>query len=84
MLNELIHEDGHAVHEAALRTRPAFYSLGGDLFVEAFADVPAWSSFEPEWQRKYLGHSAPAAASLEELFSNVMLDVAWSVFEMRC
>ncbi len=47
VLNELIHEDGHAVHEAALRTRPAFYSLDGDLFGEAFADVPAWSSFEP-------------------------------------
>ena len=65
VLNELIHEDGHAVHDAALRTRPAFYSLGDDLFLEAFADVPAWSSFEPRWQRKYLGHSAPAAASLE-------------------
>jgi hypothetical protein len=82
VLNELIHEDGHAVHEAALRTRPAFYSLGGDLFDEAFADVPAWSSFEPAWQRKYLGRSAPAAASLEELFSSVMLDVAWSLFEI--
>ncbi len=82
VLNELIHEDGHAVHEAALRTRPAFYSLGGDLFDEAFADVPAWSSFEPEWQRKYLGRSAPAAASLEELFSSVTLDVAWSLFEI--
>ena len=82
VLNELIHEDGHAVHEAALRTRPAFYSLGGDLFDEAFADVPAWSCYQPEWQRKYLGHSAPAAASLEELFSSVMLDVAWSLFEI--
>lgn len=82
VIDELIHEDGHAVHEAALRTRPAFYSLGGDLFDEAFADVPAWSSFEPRWQRKYLGRSAPAAASLEELYSNVILDVAWSLFEI--
>jgi hypothetical protein len=82
VLNELIHEDAHAVHEAALRTRPAFYSLGGDLFDEAFADVPAWSSYEPQWQRKYLGQSAPAAAALEELFSSVMLDVAWSLFEI--
>jgi len=82
VLDELIHEDGHAVHEAALRTRPAFYSLGGDLFDEAFADVPAWSCFEPAWQRRYLGRSAPAAASLEELFSSVMLDVAWSLFEI--
>jgi hypothetical protein len=82
VLNELIHEDGHAVHEAALRTRPAFYSLGGDLFDEAFADVPAWSSLEPAWQRKYLGRSATTAASLRELYSNVMLDVAWGLFEL--
>jgi hypothetical protein len=83
VLNELIHEDGHAVHYAAVRTRPAFYSLGDDLFFEAFADVPAWSSMEPAWQRKYLGTSATAAASLRELYSDVMLDVAWGLFEMR-
>ena len=83
VLNELIHEDGHAVHWAAVRTRPAFYSLGDDLFFEAFADVPAWSSMEPAWQRKYLGTSATVAASLRELFSDVMLDVAWGLFELR-
>jgi hypothetical protein len=83
ILNELIHEDGHAVHEAALRIRPAYYSLGDDLFVEAFADVTAWSSSEPEWQKKYLGTSADEASSLRELFSNVMLDAAWSLFELR-
>jgi len=83
VLNELIHEDGHAVHEAAVRTRPAFYSLGDDLFVEAFADVPAWSSMQPAWQRKYLGTSATVAASLRELYSDVMLDVAWGLFELR-
>jgi hypothetical protein len=82
VLNELIHEDGHAVHEAALRTRPAFYSLGDDLFDEAFADVPAWSSLEPDWQCKYLGSCAMTAASLRELYSNVMLDVAWGLFEL--
>jgi hypothetical protein len=83
VLNELIHEDGHAVHYAAVRTRPAFYSLGDDLFFEAFADVPAWSSMEPAWQRKYLGTGASAAASLRELYSDVMLDVAWGLFELR-
>jgi len=82
VLNELIHEDGHAVHDAALRTRPAFYSLGDDLFDEAFADVPAWSALEPAWQRKYLGRGSAAAASQRELFSNVMLDVAWGLFEL--
>jgi hypothetical protein len=83
VLNELIHEDGHAVHYAAVRTRPAFYSLGDDLFFEAFADVPAWSCMEPAWQHKYLGRSASAAASLRELYSDVMLDVAWGLFELR-
>jgi hypothetical protein len=82
VLNELVHEDGHAVHDAALRTRPAFFSLGDDLFDEAFADVPAWSVLEPAWQRKYLGRGAAAAASQRELFSNVMLDVAWGLFEL--
>jgi len=83
VLNELIHEDGHAVHYAALRTRPAFFSLGDDVFFEAFADVPAWSSSEPSWQQKYLGLHAAEASSLRELFSNVMLDVAWGLFELR-
>ncbi len=82
VLNELIHEDGHAVHEAAVRTRPAFWSLGGDFFDEAFADVPAWSCLEPAWQLKYLGSSATTRASMRELFSNVMLDVAWGLFDL--
>ncbi len=83
VLNELIHEDGHAVHFMALRTRPAYFSLGDDLFFEAFADVPAWSSGEPAWQQKYLGAAADEATSLREMFANVMLDVAWSLFELR-
>jgi hypothetical protein len=83
VLNELIHEDGHAVHFAALRTRPAYFSLGDDVFFEAFADVPAWSSSEPEWQHKYLGRSAGESAALRELYSNVVLDVAWGLFELR-
>jgi hypothetical protein len=83
VLNELIHEDGHAVHFEALRTRPAFFSLGDELFFEAFADVPAWSSSEPLWQQKYLGRHAAEGSALRELFSNVMFDVAWSLFELR-
>jgi hypothetical protein len=83
VLNELIHEDGHAVHYAALRTRPAYFSLGDDLFFEAFADVPAWSSSEPQWQQKFLGSRAAEESSMRELFSNVMLDVAWGLFELR-
>jgi oligoendopeptidase F len=83
VVNELIHEDGHAVHYLAVRTRPAYFSLGDDLFFEAFADVPAWSSSEPPWQQKYLGVAADEGSSLRELYSNVVLDVAWSLFELR-
>lgn len=83
LLNELVHENGHAVHMMALHVRPAFMDLGDSLFVEAFADVPSWNTFEPSWQRKYLGKSAPEAASLRSLFSGVMLDVAWALFECR-
>lgn len=83
LLNELVHENGHAVHMMALQTRPAFMDLGDALFYEAFADVPSWSTYEPAWQRKYLGRSAPEAASLRGLYATVMLDVAWALFELR-
>ena len=53
------------------------------LFTEAFADVPSWSVHEPAWQRRYLGAEVAEAVSLRALFSDVMLDVAWSLFEMR-
>jgi Zn-dependent oligopeptidase len=67
----------------ALRTRPAFMDLGDPLFYEAFADVPSWSTYEPAWQQKYLGRSSPEVSSLRALYSNVMLDVAWALFELR-
>jgi hypothetical protein len=83
LLNELVHENGHAVHMMAIHVRPAFMDLGDPLFVEAFADVPSWNTYEPSWQRKYLGQAAPEAASLRGLFSSVILDVAWALFECR-
>jgi hypothetical protein len=83
VLNEIVHEDGHAVHMAAVRARPAFFDLGDDLFVEAFADVTAWSVAEPAWQRRYLGHAVQPSGSLEALYASVMLDVAWGLFELR-
>jgi hypothetical protein len=81
-LNELTHETGHAVHYMAIRARPAYFWTD-TLFIEAFADVPSWSVFEPAWQQKYLGPSVPRADSLRELYSLVMLDVAWGLFEVR-
>jgi hypothetical protein len=81
-INELVHETGHAVHIAAIRTRPAYF-WPDTLFMEAFADVPSWSVFDPAWQQKYLGRSAPRADALREQFALVMLDVAWGLFEIR-
>jgi hypothetical protein len=83
LLNELVHENGHVVHMMALHTRPAFMDLGDALFYEAFADVPSWSVYEPAWQQKYLGKSVSAASSLRALYSSVMLDVAWALFDLR-
>ncbi len=83
VLNELVHENGHVVNITAIRNRPAFVDWPSDLFAEAFADVPAWSTYEPVWQRRYLGHAAPEQLSLRALYSAVMLDVALSLFELR-
>lgn len=82
-LNELVHENGHAVHISAIRNRPAYVDWNDDLFVEAFADVPSWSVYEPAWQQRYLGAQAPERASLRALYGSVMLDVAWALFECR-
>lgn len=83
VLNELVHENGHVVNITAIRNRPAFVDWPSDLFAEAFADVPSWSTYEPVWQRRYLGHEAPEQLSLRALYSGVVLDVAWSLFELR-
>jgi hypothetical protein len=83
VLNELVHENGHVVNLTAIRNRPAFVDWPGDLFVEAFADVPAWSTYEPAWQRRYLGRETSEQISLRALYAVVVLDVAWSLFELR-
>ncbi len=83
VLNELVHENGHVVNLTAIRNRPAFVYWPGDLFVEAFADVPGWSTYEPAWQRRYLGRETSQQASLRALYGVVVLDVAWSLFELR-
>jgi hypothetical protein len=83
VLNELVHENGHVVNLTAIRNRPAFVDWPGDLFVEAFADVPSWSAYEPAWQRRYLGRETSEQSSLRALYSVVVLDVAWSLFELR-
>jgi len=82
-LNEFIHENGHAVHGLALRTRPAYMDLGDTLFVEAFADVTSWDVYDSKWQEKYLGRAAPDSISLRSQYASVVLDCAWALFEIR-
>jgi hypothetical protein len=83
VLNELVHENGHVVNLTAIRNRPAFLDWPGSLLGEAFADVPSWSTYEPAWQRRYLGRETSEQISLRALYAVVVLDVAWSLFELR-
>ncbi len=39
--------------------------------------------YEPELQKKYLGTAIDARTSLRAQFGGVILDVAWSLFELR-
>ena len=83
-LNELLHETGHAVHIAAIRTRPAFSDWpDSDPFTEAVADFIALDVYEPAWQQRWLGDSVPLADGLRSRYGGVVLDVAWALFEMR-
>jgi hypothetical protein len=83
-LNELLHETGHAVHIAAIRTRPAFRDWpDSDPFTEAVADVVALDVYEPAWQQRWLGDSVPLAEGLRGRYGGIVLDVAWALFEAR-
>jgi hypothetical protein len=83
-LNELLHETGHAVHIAAIRTRPAFADWpDSDPFSEALAEFVALDVYEPMWQQHWLGDSVPLAQSLRSRYGGIVLDVAWALFEMR-
>ncbi len=83
-LNELLHETGHAVHIAAVHTRPAFADWpDSDPFTEGLADVVALDVYEPAWQQHWLGDSATTAESLRGRYAGIVLDVAWALFEIR-
>jgi hypothetical protein len=83
-LEELLHETAHAVHIAAIRTRPAFADWPEvDAFTEALGDLLALEVYEPEWQERYLGASVPLSDSLRGKYSSVVMDTAWSLFEIR-
>jgi hypothetical protein len=83
-LNELLHETGHAIHIAAIRTRPAYADWpDSDPFTEAVADFVALEVYEPAWQQRWLGDSVPLADGLRGRYGGIVLDVAWSLFELR-
>ncbi len=83
-LTELMHESGHAIHLAAIDTRPAFADWpDGDAFTEALAELTALDTAEPSWQRHWLGMSVPESASLRGRYADVMLDVCWALLEIR-
>ncbi len=83
-LAELLHETGHAIHIAAIRTRPAFADWpDSDPFTEALGDFVALDVAEPAWQQRWLGDSVPLAEGLRARYSGIVLDVAWALFEAR-
>ncbi len=83
-LAELLHETGHAIHIAAIRTRPAFADWpDSDPFTEAIADFAALDVTEPAWQQHWLGDSVPLADGLRARYGSIVFDVAWALFELR-
>jgi hypothetical protein len=84
ILAELLHEMGHAVHIAAIRTRPAYLDWpDSDTFTEAIADLAGFEAYETDWQRRYLGVAVPEAAAIRAKYAGIVLDVCWALFEIR-
>jgi hypothetical protein len=83
-LGELLHETGHAVHIAGIRTRPPFSDWpDADLFTEAIADLADYAAYDGRWQARFLGDSATPAQNLRAAYFGVMMDACWSLFEAR-
>ncbi|MBV1850849.1 hypothetical protein [Catellatospora tritici] len=83
-LTELVHETGHALHVAAIDTRPAYADWpDSDAFTEAVAELTALDTAEPAWQRRWLGGEVPEPVSLRDRYADVMLDVCWALLEIR-
>jgi hypothetical protein len=82
---ELLHESGHALHMAAVRTRPAFLDFpeASAAYLEGTADLLGWDVDEPAWQRHWLGAAAEPREALLSRYGAVMLDVCWALFEIE-
>jgi hypothetical protein len=83
-LLELLHETGHAVHIAAIRTRPAFMDWpDSDIFTEGIADIATLEMYEPAWQQRYLGASVSIEDAIAAKYAAIVMDIAWALFEVR-
>jgi hypothetical protein len=83
-LIELLHETGHGIHIMAIRQRPALADWpDSDTFTEAIADLAALEAYEPAWQQRFLGATAPLSDGLCSKYASIVLDVAWALFEVR-
>ncbi len=84
-LGELLHESGHALHYAAIDTRPAFAEPPEDFaaFFEAVADLLGWDADEPLFQERHLGRAADPVEAALSRYGSVLLDVCWSLFEIE-
>jgi hypothetical protein len=83
-LLELLHETGHAIHIAAIRTRPAFADWpDSDIFTEGVADIATLEMYEPSWQQRYLGASVSLKDAITAKYATIAMDIAWALFEVR-
>jgi hypothetical protein len=83
-LLELLHETGHAIHIAAIRTRPAFNDWpDSDIFTEGIADIATLEMYDPVWQQRYLGISIPIADAVIAKYAAIAMGIAWALFEVR-
>jgi hypothetical protein len=85
-LTELIHETGHAIHIAGIRTRPGFADWpDSDALTEALAELVSLDTAEPAWLRRWLPEAPeiPESAALRCRYADVALDAAWALLEIR-
>ena len=85
-LAELLHESGHALHYAAIRTSPAFTEPPADFaaFFEAVAELWAGTSTSPRSRPSISAcRSSRGTTPLLERYGGVLLDVCWALFEIE-
>ncbi len=85
-LAELVHETGHAIHLAGIRTRPAFADWpDADALTEALADIVAFNVADPAWLRHWLPGPPVVSPQIAARchYAAVVIDAAWAMFEIR-